>query len=222
VGEELVEVGQLDHRPIMVDPAGWTLGHDGQSMLSDRLSEWLEGDEPKTIGGLCERFGPQSFAVVFVVLLALPALPLPTGGVTHVLEIVAMLLSLELVAGRREIWVPKRWRRTELKGLTGPKASGVLLRRVRWVERWSRPRLAAAVASPVARRLYGLTVLGLTAMAFVAPPFTGLDTLPALGVVVLSLGVLLSDALVVGIGLAIGAGGIGLVLALGHAVVRLL
>jgi len=192
------------------------------SMLSDRLSEWLEGDGPKTIGGLCDVFGPQSFAVLFVVLLALPALPLPTGGVTHVLEIVAMLLALELIAGRHDVWVPRRWRGTELKGLTGPKASGALLRRVRWFERFSRPRLAVLVTSPIARRLYGLTVLVLSALAFVAPPFTGLDTLPALSVVVISLGVLFSDALIVGVGLAIGTGGLALVLALGHAIVRLL
>lgn len=191
-------------------------------MLSDRLSEWLEGDAPKTIGELCVRFGAESFAVVFVVLLALPALPLPTGGVTHVLEIVAMLLSLELIAGRREVWVPRRWRATELKGLTGPKAAGALVRRVRWFERFSRPRLGVLVTSPISRRLYGVTVLALTALAFVAPPFTGLDTLPALGVVVISLGVLLTDALIVGIGLAIGTGGLALVLALGHAVLRLL
>jgi hypothetical protein len=192
------------------------------SMLSDRLSEWLEGDDPKTIGALCERFGPQSFAVAFVMLLALPALPLPTGGVTHVLEIIAMLLAVELIAGRTDVWVPRRWRGTQLKGLTGPKASGALLRRVRWFERWSRPRMAVLVTSAVASRLYGLVVLGLTVTAFVAPPFTGLDTLPALGVVVLSLGVLLSDAVVAGVGLAIGTAGVALVVGLGHTIVRLL
>ena len=31
-------------------------------------------------------------AVSFVVLLAFPALPLPTGGLSHVLEVAAMLL----------------------------------------------------------------------------------------------------------------------------------
>jgi hypothetical protein len=40
-------------------------------------------------------------------------------------------------------------------------------------------------------------VIGGSVGAFFAPPFTGLDTLPALGVVLLSLGVLLKDFLVV-------------------------
>jgi hypothetical protein len=32
-----------------------------------------------------------------------PALPLPPGGATHVLELIAMLLALELIAGRSEL-----------------------------------------------------------------------------------------------------------------------
>ena len=67
-------------------------------LLSDELERWLQSDRPKTIGGLVELFQEKSFAVLFVVLLAIPALPLPTGGVTHVFEVIAMLLALELVA----------------------------------------------------------------------------------------------------------------------------
>ncbi len=52
--------------------------------------------------------------------------------------------------------------------------------------------------------------------AFVAPPFTGLDTLPSLGVVVLSLGVLLKDILVVAAALVIAAAGIILEIVLGR------
>jgi hypothetical protein len=40
--------------------------------------------------------------------MALPALPLPTGGATHVLEAVTMLVALQLVVGRRCIWLPAR------------------------------------------------------------------------------------------------------------------
>ena len=79
--------------------------------LSDRLEGWLEGDQPKTLGNLIELFGDKSFAIVFVLLMAVPALPLPTGGVTHVFEVIVMLLALELIAGRRLIWLPERFRR---------------------------------------------------------------------------------------------------------------
>jgi hypothetical protein len=56
--------------------------------------------------------------------------------------------------------------------------------------------------------------------AFLAPPFSGLDTLPALGVVVLSLGVLLEDALVVIAAVLIGAVGIAIEIALGRALIN--
>jgi hypothetical protein len=65
--------------------------------------------------------------------------------------------------------------------------------------------------------VFGLLVVGGTAGAFFAPPFTGLDTLPSLGVVVLSLGVLLEDFVVVFAGLAIGIVGVALEIVLGAA-----
>ena len=45
--------------------------------------------------------------------------------------------------------------------------------------------------------MFGLLVIGGSAGAFFAPPFTGLDTLPALGGVLRSLGVLLKDFVIV-------------------------
>jgi hypothetical protein len=49
----------------------------------------LSGDGDRTLGGLIEVFQEKSFAILFVLLLGLPALPLPTGGATHVFEIMA-------------------------------------------------------------------------------------------------------------------------------------
>ena len=63
-------------------------------------------------------------------------------------------------------------------------------------------------------------MFGLTLSAFLAPPFSGLDTLPSLGVVVIGLGVLLRDAAIAAAGAVIGAVGIGTVLALGSLVVN--
>jgi hypothetical protein len=189
--------------------------------LSDQLEAWLGSDRPKTVGDLVETFGSGSFAVLFVILMAFPALPLPTGGISHVLEVIAMLLALELVAGRREVWIPRRWQDKEMKGISGPRFSGALLRRIRWVERRSRPRLAHLTELRISRCLFGATVFGLSLTAFLAPPFSGLDTLPSLGVVVLSLGVLLRDVVIATAGAVIGALGVVLVIGLGRAIVSL-
>jgi hypothetical protein len=156
---------------------------------------------------------------VFVLLMAVPALPLPTGGVTHVLEVVTMLVALQLVVGRRRIWLPARWQR-QLAGPSREKLLTVLLRRIRWLERYSRPRASSLFDHVATASVFGLLVFGLALGAFLAPPFSGLDTLPSLGVVVLGLGVLMRDLVLALIGAAIGAVGVATVLALGSVAVK--
>jgi hypothetical protein len=188
--------------------------------VSDEVERWLRSDGDKTVGGLIEVFEEKSFALLFVLLLGVPALPLPTGGVTHVFELIAIVLALQLVAGRKTIWLPRRWCRLELAGPKRERFLTGLLRLIRRLEGVSHPRLAFLFEHRASNAVVGLLVTGFSAAAFVAPPFTGLDTLPALGVVVLSLGVLLEDAAVVTAGILVGLGGIALEVALGSAAVR--
>lgn len=188
--------------------------------LSGELERWLSADGSKTIGTLVDTFGDKSFAILFVLLLGVPALPLPTGGATHVFEIIAVLLALQLVAGRRKVWLPDRWRRLELAGPRQQKFINGLMKLIRRLERLSRPRLRFLIEHPLRDQVFGLLVIGGTAGAFFAPPFTGLDTLPALGVVLLSLGVLLSDAVIAIAGVSIGAAGIVLEIVLGAAAIH--
>ena len=155
-----------------------------------------------------------------MVLLAVPALPLPTGGATHVFEIIAIVLAAQLVAGRDHIWLPKRWRDLELAGERQQRFIARLMRLIRRLERVSRPRLRFLFDHRLSNIVFGALVLGGTTGAFLSPPFTGLDTLPSLGVVLVSLGVLLEDFLVVAIGIVIGAGGVLLEVILGKAVIK--
>jgi hypothetical protein len=189
--------------------------------LSDQLERWLRGPEPKTIGSLTDLFGEKSFAVLFVLLLAVPALPLPTGGVTHVFEVIAMLLALELIAGRRHVWLPRRWRRKEIGEQTRETFTKSFLPRIRWIERHSHARLGFLLSYRFAGILYGLVMLALSLAAFFAPPFTGLDTIPSLGAVLVSLGVLLEDPLLGLLGFVIGVAGILIVVFLAKQVVDL-
>src|SRR3954467_12485211 len=180
--------------------------------VSAELEQWFGSDRKKTIADLLDTFGPRSFAILFVVLMALPALPLPTGAISHVLEIVTMLLALELMIGRTEVWLPKRFEHKELRGLSGPKFSNVLLKRIRWFEKFSRPRMAGLLEQRVSGMAFGAAVFGLALTAFLSPPFSGLDTLPSLGVVVLGLGVLLGDIVIAAAGLVIGVLGVVVVI----------
>jgi hypothetical protein len=188
--------------------------------VSDQLERWLKGDGQKTLGGLIDAFGKGSFAIIFVVLMAVPALPLPTGGVTHVLEIVVMLLALELIVGRRTVWLPQRWRKLELAGAKQEKFIATLLRRIRSLERFSRPRGRWLFGHRLSGSVFGLFVLGLALCAFLAPPFSGLDTLPSIAVVVLALGYLLTDIALASLGLLVGVAGVVSVIFLGSIAVH--
>lgn len=196
------------------------LAVEGTEKFSDLLEGWLRNEEPKTLGSLVDLFGEKSFAVLFILLLAVAALPLPTGGVTHVLEVIAMLLALELIAGRRQVWLPERWRRRQLGPAAEERFAELLLKRIRWLERHSRPRLGVLLSHRLSGVAYGLIVLALSLTAFLAPPFTGLDTLPAMGVVVISAGILLDDSLLVLGGILVGAAGVALVVGLGGLVIE--
>src|SRR5271154_4008104 len=127
--------------------------------ISAQLERWLGGAGEKTLGSLIELFEEKSFALLFVLLLGVPALPLPTGGATHVFEIIAMLLALELIVGRSEIWLPQRWRRLAMAGKTQQRFLTGLMKMIRWLERFSRPRLVFLFDHRVSNLVFGVLVI---------------------------------------------------------------
>jgi hypothetical protein len=193
-----------------------------ETRFSARLESWLKDDHPKTIGSLTDLIGDKSFALILMLLLFPSAIPVPTGGVTHILELIAVLVAVQLIVGRSELWLPRRVREHELgKTVTG-KAVPAIIRRVRWFERWARPRLAGLLDRRIARSILGVLMLLFVLAALFAPPFSGLDTLPSLGVVIVCLGIIFSDVVIVALGIAAGTAGIALVVALGSATWSLL
>ncbi len=188
--------------------------------VSDELDAWRQGDDDKTLGGLITLFGGRSFAVLFVLLLGVSALPLPTGGATHVMEIIAVVLAAQLIVGRTEIWLPEKWRAITLAGERRTAFLDRLVAVIRFLERFSRPRLRFLFHHRASDVVFGVLVVLLTVAAFVAPPFSGLDTLPSIGVVLLALAVLLEDALIAVLGLLSGVAGIALEIVLGRAAIH--
>ncbi len=190
-------------------------------VFSDQLEAGLRRDGEKTIGGLSREFGDRSFAAAVLVLMFVPALPLPTGGISHVFEVVTVFLGAEMVLGRRTIWLPKRWGRHPLGAVATERAIPFILRWVRRAERVSRPRGARLFEQAWMQRILGLVFIVFAATAALAPPFSGLDTLPAMGAVAVALAILFQDLAVLAVGLLVGAGGIALVAAAGAVVVRI-
>jgi hypothetical protein len=190
--------------------------------FSDQLERWLQRQEPKTVGRLGEVFGEKGFAVTVLLLMFVPAIPAPTAGVTHMFELITVIIGAEMIIGARTIWLPARWRDRELSETLTTKAIPFVARTIRWFERFSRPRRASLYERRWFLRALGAIVVALAVGAAFAPPFSGLDTLPALGVVIVALSIILSDVLLLAIGLVIGTGGVVLIITIGAAITRLI
>jgi hypothetical protein len=149
--------------------------------------------------------------------MAIPALPIPTGGVTHIFEAAVMLLCLELIIGRKTIWLPKKILHRPLGKTLEKKGLPYLIRKVRWLEKHSRTRGGRLLSHPYYLRLVGATVLVFTIVAFFSVPFSGMDTLPSMGVVGIALGLILEDVVLYVVGVILGSIGVGLYVALGAA-----
>ena len=190
--------------------------------FSDQLEDWLLSDGSKTVGDLGTVFAEKSFAVTILFLMIFPATPLPTGGITHVFEAVTVVLGVEMVWGMDTILLPARLRNRELGQSTTQKVLPFLMKRVRWLERFSKPRGVGLIKSRWFMRALGLLFITFALGAGLAPPFSGLDTLPSLGAVAVALGIILEDVVVVIIGVVVGTAGIALSVTVGAALFHFL
>ncbi len=189
--------------------------------FSDELEQWLGTDVPKSLGTLGDVFAEKSFAVAIMLLMVVSATPIPTGGVNLLFQLVAAVIGAQMALGRQTIWLPDRWRKRELGGVVTAKAVPFLVRRIRWFEKHSRPRLAALFQQRLFIRMVGLLLTAFAIAAGLAPPFSGLETLPALGAVIVAIAMILEDIVVLTVGVVIGATGIAIFVSVGAVVVRI-
>ncbi|HSX36577.1 MAG TPA: exopolysaccharide biosynthesis protein [Patescibacteria group bacterium] len=192
-----------------------------QRQFAQELEDWSKSKGDKTLGSLLQVFSRDSFSILILLLMSIPALPVPTGGLTHIFEVITILLALEMIAGRHAVWLPERWRSVSLQAFASGKTIKRLVSGVRRLENLSRPRLAELMENRRFISLIGLIILIFAAAAFLAPPFSGLDTLPALGVVIISLALIFNDIVLLAAGTVVGLVGIGLIIALGSAIYHL-
>jgi hypothetical protein len=171
--------------------------------LSAILLEELTEDQTVTLGELRDRLARRGFGLLMIVL-ALPTLiPVLPPGSAAVIGLLYVLLSLQMLFGRDEPWLPARLSRYRLSArtITALRTRGVpFLRRI---ERFSRPRLLPFDDRITSR---GVAVIVLLLGIVLVPPFPFLNTLPALAVLIMGIGLLNRDGLFIVIGGLLTAG----------------
>ena len=200
----------------MVDslsPRGGTLLYSGEDLLmrpgpgqleplSTILLDELTEGETVTLGELRDRLARRGFGLLMIVL-ALPTLiPVLPPGSAAVIGLLYILLSLQMLFGKDEPWLPKRVSRYRLSARTiaALRTRGVpLLRRI---ERFSRPRPLLLNDRVVSR---GVAVVVLVLGIVLLSPLPFLNTLPAMAVLFMGIGLLNRDRVFIAAGLVLTA-----------------
>jgi hypothetical protein len=150
---------------------------------------------------------------LLMILFALPNAVIP--GISFLLGLPVLLFSLQLAAGRSEVWLPGFMRRRTLAAplfaRVASRAEGFLI----WIEKRFRCRWTWLVAG-AAERMLGLYIAVVTAFLMMPVPFG--NALPALGISFMCAGLIERDGKAVALGMVLGFLGalyIGIAIAVG-------
>ncbi|MGH2349937.1 MAG: exopolysaccharide biosynthesis protein [bacterium] len=171
----------------------------GPKPLSIILSEAL-ADEEVTIGELADRVQRRGFGLAMIILALPTMIPVLPPGSSALVGLLYILLALQMLWGLEQPWLPHRLRayRLSLQAVRGLRHRGVpFLERI---ERYSRPR-PLPLDERLVTRAVALVMLILGVILFLPIPF--LNTLPAISVLVLGVGLLNRDSVFMLTGAAI-------------------
>ncbi|MCX7688160.1 MAG: exopolysaccharide biosynthesis protein [Fimbriimonadales bacterium] len=168
------------------------------SHSQERLSELFLGvldtdaDGTVSVDEVLQRAGDRGYGFLLI-LLAIPAfIPVLPPGTSTILGLLMSLIALQMLWGRAVPWLPARWRRHRLAPQTvmALQTRGVAI--LRQLERISRPRGRWLVRNGFMLRWHALLVIFMALVLSSPLPF--LNTLPALGVLLIGIGLMNHDA----------------------------
>ena len=155
---------------------------------------------------MVQRLDAHGMAAVLILFSIPSALPVPAAGYSTLLSIPLFVIGLRLISGKRTIWLWNKVLDKEVNFAERPKLISKTLTAVRFVERFTKPRLKWFTSNPLSYRLLGVLTCALACS--MALPIPGTNTLPAGGIFLIGFGLLEED------GLALLAGVVYSVLAL--------
>ncbi|WP_392530589.1 exopolysaccharide biosynthesis protein [Nostoc sp. C117] len=157
--------------------------------LLQRLAE-----KPLTLGDILAETSERGFSLV-IALLVLPFLfPMPPG-LTGPFGGACLLLSVQMLLGRRSPWLPKR-----IANYKFPRTFSQLLLQnlgclTKILEKITRPRLSKIAHNPLIWRINGLCISWLTILLISPIPFT--NPIPTVGILLLTVATIESDGLLI-------------------------
>jgi len=181
-----------------------TRTQSSEQRLSEIFARTLDAnaDGVVVLGEVLDKAGDRGYGFLLI-LLAIPAfIPILPPGTSGVLGALMSIVALQMLFGLKQPWFPKRWRNKVLspKVVQAIQTRGVAM--LRQIERVSHPRGRRLTRNGVILRLSALVVIGLALVLSSPMPF--MNTLPALGVLLIGVGLANHDLYFLSAGWGIG------------------
>ncbi|MBH8573597.1 exopolysaccharide biosynthesis protein [Nostocaceae cyanobacterium CENA369] len=155
-----------------------------------------------SIGDILTETSERGFSLV-IALLVLPFLfPMPPG-LTGPFGAACLLLSVQMVLGKRSPWLPKKIARYKFPRSFAHLLLQNLQRLTKIFEKITRPRLAKIAHNPLTWRINGLCISWLTILLISPIPFT--NPFPTIGILILAVATIEADGLMICIGYVLTA-----------------
>lgn len=156
-------------------------------LLLEKLAE-----QPLTLGDILTETSERGFSLV-IALLVLPFLFPHPPGLTAVPGIACLILSLQMLVGRRSPWLPKKVAQFQFPHWFARQLLQNLRRVTRLLEKIVRPRLPKLAENPYTWRLNGLCLSWLAVLLMSPIPMT--NPIPTMGILLLAVATLEADGL---------------------------
>lgn len=170
--------------------------------LSAELHRYLfeeERPEKITLADIFLLAGERSFGFLLVILSLPSALPIPAPGYATPFGVVILVVAVQMLTGAKTPWLPPKFVNHPFPLTTAQKFFKSALPWLKRIEAVARPRLSYICTTLIGRVTLGIAIC-LMAISMILP-IPGTNTLQAMGVFVISFGLLEDDG-------AISLGGI--------------
>ena len=173
---------------------------------SDSFAQYLERilkypDQAKiTVRELLGGLESRAFGLPLAVLSTGEIVPVPVPGFTWVISVPMAAIGAQMVVDRERLWLPSSLLNRRVSARLVKRIARAMLPTVRRLDRISGPR-ASIVTGSAGRRLAGLCVLLLSLL--IALPIPGTNTVLALTVFVIALGLIRGDGLLIAAGMVL-------------------
>ena len=168
--------------------------NNSQHTLSEALEQLLQNSSTGelSIGDLCSAINDKGYGLLLIILSLPSALPIPAPGYSTPFGIAIALIGVQMLGGRRTIWLPKKIKVFKVKSSVASKMIQVGTRFIRTLERFIRPRLHT-VYSGIGYSLAALLTIIMALLMILPIPLT--NTFPASVIFLIGVGLTEKDGL---------------------------